>query len=334
MLGWSFASFRREIAEPVTADPKTTPWLHGMWKGVATIVRPIRRVTPAPEKTTHEMLFGWHSPADLFPKPALVSQYTMALAEISPPLFVGVRMVSASVASLRFGPPHPGPQVQLEPATLDRAFSTYAANGARLRSLFERRGPTDDFPEQLAAAAARTPIAIQDGVVEVFLPGKLFDPRVVGGELDAAVAIAKELSLRAAELPEDPKVAATKRAWADVAESRGLEFDPLLWHAFGRVDGTRIEVLLEPSDSFVRTTVRAAFRTPLDAVARTPALVEAFRRECTRAARVTKTVLVNDAEVLLAQERCVAPQELATLIDHAVAIVAAANPKAATPPYR
>ena len=48
MLGWSFASFRREIAEPANVDPKTTPWLHGTWKGVATIVRPVRKVTPPP----------------------------------------------------------------------------------------------------------------------------------------------------------------------------------------------------------------------------------------------------------------------------------------------
>ena len=258
----------------------------------------------------------------------------MAMAEISPALFAGVRMASSSIGSLRFGAPHPTPLIQLESPRLDRAFSTFAGNAPRLRQVFERRGPTDDFPELLAAAAERTPIAIQDGVVEVFLPGSLFDPKVVGGELDAAVAIAKELSQRASELPEDPKVAATKSGWADVAASRGLEFDRLRWHAFGRIDGARIEVLLEPTVSFVRTTVRAVFRAPLDAAPARDTVVDAVRQQLARAASVAAHVFVNDAEVLLAQERCVVPGELATLIDHAVAIASAASPKAAAPPYR
>ncbi len=330
MLGWSFASFRRELAEPLTHDAKITPWLHGTWKGRATVVRPVRRVRLPPRR---EGLFAWHSPSDLFERP-LVSEYTMAMAEISPAIFAGVRMATSSIGNLRFGPPHPTPLIQLESPKLDRAFSTYAGNAPRLRRLFERRGPADDFPELLAAAAERTPIAIQDGVVEVFLSGKLFDPQIVGGELDAAVAIAKELSSRAADLPDDPHVVATKSGWAEVVLSRGLEFDALRWHGFGRIGGAPIEVLLEPTVSSVRTTVRAAFPAPPDAGPGRDAVVDAVRRQLEKAARMPAHVLVNDAEVLLARERCVVAGELATLIDQAVAIVSAATPKASAPPYR
>lgn len=329
MLGWTFASFRREIAEPETRDPKLNPWLYGMWQGVAVVVRLVRRVTPPPER---DLVFGWHSPADFFELPR-VSHYRMAMAEISPALFAGVRMASSSIGSLRFPPPHPTPLIQLEPARLDRAFSTFAGNAPRLRKVFERRGPGDDFPERLAEAAERVPIAIQDGVVEVFLPGKLFDAKVVGGELDAAVAIAKKLSKRAAELPEEANVAATRSGWAEVAASRGLQFDALRWHAFGRIAGARIEVVLEPTVTFVRTTVRAVFPTPLNA-APSRETFDAVREQVAKAEKMTAHVFVNTAEVLLAQERCVVAKELATLIDQAVAIVAAATPPAVAAPYR
>ena len=56
MVGWSFASVRRELAEPAMPEPKTTPWLHGERGGISVIAMP-----PAP--------------------------YTLAMAEIDPPLF-------------------------------------------------------------------------------------------------------------------------------------------------------------------------------------------------------------------------------------------------------
>jgi hypothetical protein len=366
MLGWSFASFRRELAEPVTPDPKTAPWLHGTWKGVPTIVRIARMQLPPLPIPGYVKTLG-----HIFP-PKLESLFTMAVAEIAPPLFAGVRM--ATFGSWRFGPPVTDALVAIQPVQLHQSFWTYAANLPRLRMLLERRGPSDDFPEILAAAAKRVCIAIQDGVVEVFLAGRSYDAHVISGELDVAVAIAKELARRSSELPEDPAVANAKSAWADVIVSRGLQFDPAHWHGFGRINGARVEILLEPTGSFVRTTVRAAFPAPLGAAlqvarsshtsffglyAQSPpvtcgesrfdatfavaaldgararaVLGEAVRERMLKATSGSAHLLMNDAEVLLAQERCVAPHELAELIDDAVAIVAALTPKSSAPPYR
>jgi hypothetical protein len=138
--------------------------------------------------------------------------------------------------------------------------------------------------------------------------------------------------------------------------------------------GAPVEILLEPSDAFVRTTVRALFPAPLGAgiivsrsastsftglFAQAPLVLvgepsfdssflvqaldgararailgRAVRERLPRAAAATAHVVMDDAEVLLAQERCVAPRELGTLIDDALAIVAAATPSIPTPPYR
>ncbi len=366
MLGWSFASFRRELAEPVTPDVKSTPWLHGTWSGVATIVRVTTMELPPLEvsgfKKSFDHFFPWKR----------LANFTMAVAEIASPLFAGARM--ATFNSWRFGPPQYEALVRLEPVRLHRAFWSYASNLPRLRRLLEQRGPDDEFPDLLAAAAERVCIAIQDGVVEVFLPGAVFDASVVAGELDVAVTIAKELARRAAELPEEPAVAKAKSAWADVIASRGLRFDPACWHGFGRIGGAPFEILLEPTESYVRTTVRAAFPAPLGAalqvVRRSPTsflglfaqsppvpigesqfdstfsvaaldgarardiLGDAVRARLLLAVSGGAHLLMNDAEVLLTQARCSAPNELATLIDDAVAIVAALASGASVAPYR
>ncbi|CAN5923901.1 hypothetical protein BH11MYX4_BH11MYX4_45420 [soil metagenome] len=367
MLGWSFASFRRELAEPVTPDPKATPWLHGTWNGVATLVRVARMELPPLEVS------AFHKTFDHIWPPKREGMFTMAVAEIAPPLFAGVRM--ATFNTWRFGKPQHESFVRLEPVRLHRAFWSYASNLPRLRRILDPRGPTDDFPDLLAAAAERVCIAIQDGVVEVFLPGRVTDAGLVSRELDLAVTIAKELARRSAELPEEPAVARAKSAWADVIASRGLQFDPACWHGFGRVDGTPVEILLEPMETYVRTTVRAAFPAPLGAalqVARQtntsflglfaqspPAstgepqfdstfavaaldaprargiLGEAVRARMLSAVSGSTHLLMNDAEVLLTEPRCSAPNELAKLIDDAVAIVAATTvAHRQTPPYR
>ena len=366
MLGWSFASFRRELAEPVTPDPKMKPWLHGTWKDVATLVR------SAPMELPPVYIPAYVKTLDHIFPPKRETLFTMAVAEICPPLFAGVRMSTSG--SYRFGPPLHDALVRLEPAGLNRVFWTYASNAPRLRRLLERRGPADDFPELLAAAAERVRMAIQDGVVEVFLQGRVSDARVVSGELDVAVAIAKELSRRSLELAEEPAVTKSKSAWAEVVASRGLQFDPVSWHGFGRVNGAPVEILLEPTEAFVRTTVRTLFPAPLGAglqvapstsspffglYARSPPVVigepkfdsrfavaaldtarargilgDAVRARMLNAVEGSAHLLMNDAEVLLALERCAAPHELGRLIDDALAIVAATASTRASPPYR
>lgn len=365
MLGWSFASFRREIGEPVTPDPKTTPWLHGTWKGTGVIVR-VARLALAP------LIVDFPTMLDRMMPSTREGLFTMVVAEITPPLFAGVRM--ATFGSYRFGPPVHEMLVRIPPPRLHRAFLSYAANVPRFQRLFDQHDPSDDFPEVLAAAAERLPITIQDGVVEVFLTGRVTDAGFVSGGLDVAAAIAKELSRRASALPEEPAVTKSKSAWAEVLASRGLQFDPAHWHGFGRVNGAPVEVLLEPTESFVRTTVRALFPAPLGAAldvahvasssfigrlapapgvatgdvafdasfsvgaldeARARAVLgEAVRGLLSQAIRGGAHLLMNDAEVLLAKEQCVAPRELGQLIDDALAIVAAVSGTRPAPPYR
>jgi len=78
-----------------------------------------------------------------------------------------------------------------------------------------------------------------------------------------ATTIARELSARSSLLPDRPGEAPARSRWAELVASRGLAFDPHRWHAFGRVSGVAVEVLLESAADGVHTTVRAMFRASL-----------------------------------------------------------------------
>ncbi|MDB5217350.1 MAG: hypothetical protein JWO86_5277 [Myxococcaceae bacterium] len=357
MVGWSFASVRRELAEPAMPEPKTTPWLHGERGGISVIAAPV-------------WLASWthiHQPYDgtLMDTAMPPAPYTLAMAEIDPPLFAGVRMVNRD--SPRFGPPVPEALVRFGNPTLDTMFWTYAFDVDRLHRIFAPQHAGDDFAQAIAAAAKMAIVSIQDGVVEVMTPGHGYAPRRLEGQLDVATTIARELSLRSSTLPERAGEAPAKRQWAELVAARGLGFDSHRWHAFGRVSGVAVEVLLESAADGVHTTVRAMFRASLGCGlyvkrGRRPPLFGVFWRaeglelgneewdrvfrleafEAIRArelmlnpvaraallhlARDVSELVLNDAEVLVAAEGVVPPSRLGEMIDGLVAVVDVLTP--------
>lgn len=352
MVGWSFASVRRELAEPAMPEPKETPWLHGERGGISVIAAPVWLASWRP---TGERYDG--TP---FGRTALPSPYSLAMAEIDPPLFAGVRMVNRD--STRFGPPVPEALVRFDDPVLDTKFWTYAFDPERLRRVFARQHAADDFAQAVAAATGNAIVSIQDGVVEVMTPGHGYQPARLQAQLEVATTIARELSARSSLLPERPGEGPAKAKWAALMASRGLAFDAHRWHAFGRVSGVAVEVLLESAADGVHTTVRAMFRASLgcglyvkrghrpplfgifwraeglelghedwdrmfrveafDAVrARTLLNADGVRTSLVHLARDASDVVVNDAEVLVATVGVADPARLGELIDGLVAVV-------------
>jgi hypothetical protein len=357
MVGWSFASVRRELAEPAMPEPKTTPWLHGERGGISVIAAPV-------------WLASWthiHQPYDgtLMDTPMPPAPYTLAMAEIDPPLFAGVRMVNRD--STRFGPPVAEALVRFGDPTLDTKLWTYAFDVDRLHRIFAPRHAGDDFAQAIATATTMAIVSIQDGVVEVMTPGHGYAPRQLEGQLEIATTIARELSARSSMLPERAGEGPAKSGWATEVGARGLGFDPHRWHAFGRVGGVAVEVLLESAADGVHTTVRAMFRASLGCGlyvkrGRRPPLfgifwraeglelgdedwdrvfrVEAFDAVQVRAllkdrrlraslihlARDASELVLNDAEVLVAAEGVVPPSRLGAMIDVVVSVVDALTP--------
>lgn len=357
MVGWSFASVRRELAEPAMPEPKTTPWLHGERAGISVIAAPV-------------WLASWthiHQPYDgtLMDTAMPPAPYTLAMAEIDPPLFAGVRMVNRD--STRFGPPVAEALVRFGDPTLDTKLWTYAFDVDRLHRIFAPRHAGDDFVQAIATAATLAIVSIQDGVVEVMTPGHGYAPGRLEGQLEIATTIARELSARSAALPERTGEGPAKSGWAKEVAARGLGFDPHRWHAFGRVGGVAVEVLLESAADGVHTTVRAMFRASLacgvyvkrgrrpplfgifwraeglelgdadwDRVFRVEAFDAVRVRELLKQARLRASLLdlardasdlvLNDAEVLVAAEGVVPPARLGKMIDGVVAVVDALTP--------
>jgi hypothetical protein len=367
MFGWSFASFRRELAEPaLPGDAKSTLWLHGTFNGVSVIVRPTWMPISATDSPLDQF---FHALSSKYAPPQ--EPFTSVMAEIDPPLRAGVQMVSR--ASARFGNPKRSRLAKLSDARVRAVYWTSARDLRRLDALLFGAG-SGDLASRLVDLGKDVALAVHDGVVEAIAPG--FDPDAarLSTMLVRASLLAAELSARSRAVPERAGDRERRVAWAEVAARRGLSFDPPRLHLFGDVRGARVDVLLE-SHVGEATTVRALFRRPLGvglslrkappkqrwvavgrpkdrliedsaldaavlaealdaggarALLSSPAVVDAFLA----ATRATELFMVHDSEVFAADPGWLSPQDLEARIDAALAVVDAITPPDEVGPYR
>lgn len=127
MFGWSFASFRRELREPPMPEGKRTPWLHGVVDGATAIARPEYWLQYPVQAALDNLLRSQFEP------PAPPTAFTFVMAEIDPPLFCGTRMLTKP--SLRYGTLPKRSLATLRDARLNDLFWVVAHDAERLEAV-------------------------------------------------------------------------------------------------------------------------------------------------------------------------------------------------------
>lgn len=259
MYGWSFASFRRELREPAMTEQKLVPWAHGLVDGALVIVRPaffydfttegaVQRVIDPPAGSGLER----------YPPPPPL--HTMVMAEIDPPLFSGLKMVTKP--SARFGHPEAAQLFSLSDARLGRRYWTIAHDRARVDAVFAPATDLDPLVGAMLDVPPGTGIALHDGVVEVFATAA---PSVLAVKVLAqrAAVIARAVSARAAALPPRASDDPLRDEWSRAASARGLAFDPRRFQISGAIRGIELEALVETGHGGLATSVRVKLRRAL-----------------------------------------------------------------------
>jgi hypothetical protein len=220
----------------------TVPWLHGARRDVAVIVR-----TVAMRQTG-----ATHRPPD--------PTHTVAIAEIDPPLFAGLRMISRDLVAF-FGRAT-GEEPTGHPS-LDTTFLAYGFDMMRVRELLLPQGLPDRLGEGIGHASRSCSIVVKDSLVEAMALGATPDASRVDGLADVATSIAREISARARVLRQTPLEVAARESWQRLAAKLGLSIDPLRWHIFGKLGDVDVSVMLDGSPPAVSMIFRARFRTRL-----------------------------------------------------------------------
>jgi hypothetical protein len=244
LTGTTFQTLRREMVQATfpASNASTSPWLHGTRRDVAVIVR-----TVAMRQTGDRA------------KPAAPT-HTLAIAEIDPPLFAGLRMMSRDLI------PYFGLAKGAQPTghpSLDTTFLAYALDMLRVREILLPRGLPDRLGEGIGHASRSCSIVVKDSTVEAMTLGANPDAGRVDGLADIATSIAREISVRARTLTQRPLEITAREAWQRLAVKLGLSVDPLRWHLYGALGGVEVSAMLEGSPPAVSTTFRARFRNRL-----------------------------------------------------------------------
>jgi len=243
VVGTTFHSLRREMAHATWPSPShaTSPWLHGVHRDVAVIVRTValRQVGEA-----HQGMLT----------------HTSAIAEIDPPLFAGLRLFSRGLIAF-FGPPV-NADLTAHPS-LDTRFVATAFDMLRVREILLPHGLPDRLGEGIAQAERSCNLLIKDSTVEAIGLGATPDLTRVEALVDIATSLAREISARARNLHQSPLEISGRESWQKLAASLGLSVDPLRWHMFGSLHGVEVSAMLDGSPPAVSMTFRARFRTRL-----------------------------------------------------------------------
>jgi hypothetical protein len=253
MFAWNFASFRRVLREPPMSAPKRRQWIHGLWNGMFVVGRPdLFHTWTTASRLERAITGGLRRQYD---PPSL---QTLVMAEIDPPIFAGLAMVSRP--SARFGPPDPRRLVSLRNGELNERFWTVAYDVARVDALL-RSDVFDGLVEAIRGTAAGVRVALHDGVVEAFVDS-LPSASLVRMLAEISTVFARKLSARSAALSPNPADGPLLEAWAKVAAARGLTFDAQRWRMTGAPEGVEVEILLETGSARLATTVRTMLRPP------------------------------------------------------------------------
>ncbi len=246
ITGTTFQTLRREMTQGLfhaRADG-TGPWMHGRRHDVEVITRvvPMRHARAARklDAPTH----------------------SVAIAEIDPPLFAGLRMLSRDLV-VYFGVASNADLGLTGHPSLDTRFLTYAFDHARVREVLLPYGQPDRLGEVIAHASDSCSLILKDSTVEAMSLGATPDVARFDGLVDIATSIARELSARARWVHHHPLEVEAREAWQKLAASLGLSVDPLRWRIYGVLHGVDVSVTLDGSPPGVSTLFRARFRTPL-----------------------------------------------------------------------
>jgi hypothetical protein len=244
LSGTSFQTLRREMTRG--SQPRssymTRPWMHGKRDGVAVISRVVTmRQTGEGAKEAGPT-------------------HSSVVAEIDPPLFAGLRMISRDLATY-FGFPK-SVEITGHPS-LDTTFLTNAFDMRRVREILVPRGHPDRLGEGISHATRSCSLVVKDSMVEALALGATPDRARFDALVDVAASIARELSRRAPSVEQQPLEIAGRDAWQRLAAKLGLSIDPLRWQIYGNLDGVDVSVVLDGSPPGVSTLFGAKFRAPL-----------------------------------------------------------------------
>jgi hypothetical protein len=233
---WSFEWLRHEMAEPPAYATRTATWLIGRRHGVFVVVRPVKLPREQP--------------------------YVAAVAEIDPPLFTGLYLLTHSlIEPFRFS----GATPTIGLPHIDRAFICRAHRYERALRLFSRLGPNDDFAWGVGDAGHRTMLCIDDRSVASYVAGTQPSEARIEDDVELVASLAKRFGERAKFLPEHSDAAHARESWARAASGWSLSFDPARWKITGEHESRRIDVVLDGIPPAVATIVRVGFRMPLGA---------------------------------------------------------------------
>jgi hypothetical protein len=251
MFGWSFASFKRALGEPATFEAKVNPWVHGYARDRLVIVRPMYFHPQLADSAFLRAMSGTQE------NPTPPPLHTIAMAEIDPPIFAGLQLVTRP--SGRFGAPRIFGQMPIARSDLAGQLWATAHDAMRVNALFSL-----GVPERLLRPALRrgAGIALHDGVAEIFCMG-IPSPPLLRELVDWAAELGAQLSMLSNALPLRMADWPLSDAWARAAGARGLSFDAKRWLIEGTIDDVVLEARLETGHGALATSVRATLRSPL-----------------------------------------------------------------------
>jgi hypothetical protein len=248
MLGYNFWAFRRELHEPVGAEPQPDRWLVGERAGTSVLVRTARLNPYGERRKAHRGTEPMYRP------------WMICAADIDPPVYAGMLVERRGFARWETH----APEITSGHPALDHAYRVRALEPERVHELFAPgRSDAGQLGTNLANAAAHTPIVVTDDLVEVLVQGSVPEPRTLMPALDLAVLVAKDISVRLRAQRERPADAHWRSVWQEFAAARGLSFDPLRWRMTGVARGCAVEITLEANVHGTFTCVRTEFRAPL-----------------------------------------------------------------------
>ncbi len=240
--GMCFPQVRRTMGTPHPPEPSYAHRLGGMWKGVPVVV------------LTYDQGSGSNQ-----------TTYTGVLAEVDPPVFMGLSVEPHGPLDGLFG----RSDIALGDAAIDDRLSIGGFSATAIRELF--RGSEDGRVAvgRLLHAVPYSPY-VTDSVVDLSRAGTLTEPASISERLDVAVGIARALGRRRTSLTFSPEQEAQAREWQTFADSSGFAFDRarmrLTGTATSRVadaltssPGGRVEVTLETEPGRVLTAVSVRF---------------------------------------------------------------------------
>jgi hypothetical protein len=223
---------------PWSGQPSTTAWMAGQRRG-------------------HDVLATLQSSTHSDHHHTYTTHQTLVMARVSPPLFLGLRVVPVNTFD-RLG------LLATPPPVGDPAFDAVLhASGfeqeAVRRFLARREAPGRDLLDRLAALSAhRVRLEVSDNVVRLSDSNVVTEGPVLAWWLDEATAIAAALGERRRATPSGPFP-----SWIAFAEARGLALDAEQQALTGPYAGVPVRLALATDDGAAQTHLRAFFPRPL-----------------------------------------------------------------------